>query len=711
MFPSLVDAIPKRAAIERDLPVEQMQRWARREGNRKKPIYELHKWWARRLGTTFRMLLLGATTADRSVEDLVKEAFYRAHDLSGLTVLDPFMGGGTSLVEAAKCGAHVIGVDIDPVACFVTSRELEAVDPKRLQRAFEVVSTRVRGKILDRYKTRLPDGRTGDVIYAFWVDEIACPSCGKSSAAHPHYQLAREDAAQRQTVICRHCGTLKSVKLDQEGFRCGSCEAFTRIKAGPIQGGRFVCPSCDERHVFSDLSDTESLPEQRLFALDVLAEDGERLFKAADEGDLKRYSKSSRLWESGSPEAKFAPNELIPADDRYDNRPIIYGYTRYRDLFNARQLLSLCEIAWAVAELEDPIEKKFLALAFSDCLASNNMFCSFAFDYRKLTPLFGLHAYRRVVRPVENNVWGVDQGRGTFSRCVAKVIRGKEYGLEPYEFRYRGRQPVPVKTGDKVSVELGKKLSPSSSARSSGRVLNCSAASLEGVADESVDLVLTDPPYYDNLPYSELSDFYHVWLKRVLGGLYEGSGDEHTPWKESLFVGRKGRDRTAEHRTFVDNLSAALRECGRVLRPDGIMVFTYHHGDASAWKALGAALLKSSFRVMKVLPVRSEGQSAFHSYGGSLKWDAVLVCRKRARRVGSPRSSRVRDYVQRIVAYWQTRLGSRVKKPDLLSLSHAIAIQFLSRYVWSPELETLLDLVLTRIASEAQEPPRRKACQ
>jgi putative DNA methylase len=103
--------IPDKAVIESDPPVVFASRLALREGNRKKPIYQMHKWWARRLGSVFRSLLLAAITPENDSQMFKNGFFYQRHDLSGLQVLDPFVGGGTSLIEAAKCGANVIGID------------------------------------------------------------------------------------------------------------------------------------------------------------------------------------------------------------------------------------------------------------------------------------------------------------------------------------------------------------------------------------------------------------------------------------------------------------------------------------------------------------------------------------------------------------------------------------------------------------------------
>ena len=108
-------------------------------------------------------------------------------------------------------------------------------------------------------------------------------------------------------------------------------------------------------------------------------------------------------------------------------------------MFNDRQLYCLGLIADQIRQVEPLPVKRALSLAFSQCLATNNMFCGYAFGYRRLTPLFGVHAYRKISRPVEGNVWGLPIGRGSFQNAVRAVIAGNEYMHSPYEFRYRGK--------------------------------------------------------------------------------------------------------------------------------------------------------------------------------------------------------------------------------------------------------------------------------
>ena len=615
---------------------------ALREGNSKKPIYRMHKWWARRLGSVFRSLLLAATLPAHKAHLLGNGFFYKRHNFSRLRVLDPFVGGGTSLVEAAKCGATVVGVDIDPVACFVTTKELEAFNEKTLLRAFASVERAVKERLLRWYRTILPDGRAGTVMYAFWVDIVKCPECRGVFDGHPHFQLRRFRKAKKQTVFCAHCNEIANLPLFRKRFRCKSCQRETEINLGPVGKGVFNCPSCETVTVLRSLTRSARPLRQRLFALEVLV-DGtkERVFKKSDKRDLALYKEVSGLWTKRK-RNRFVPRDLIPVRGRHDGRPVSYGYRRYKDLFNPRQLLCLSAIAEAISRVKNVNARELLALAFSDCLAANNMFCFYAFDYGKLTPLFGLHAYAKVSRPVENNVWGTELGRGSFSKCFYKMLEGKRYAVKPFEYVYsQDGRPDRVFSGEGISCNLYRRNLPANSdAESSALILNRSSEDLRPIATESIDLILSDPPYYDNLAYSELSDFYHVWLKLLKLNSYPGNEHKRTPLKEALYVANGKSTTNGEHESFSQGLASAFAECYRVLKNDGLLVFTFHHNDPRAWAALAEALLSAGFRVTNTFPVRSEGQSQFHSEDGTLKWDEVLVCRKQS----SQRTSAFSDY-------------------------------------------------------------------
>jgi adenine-specific DNA methylase len=547
---------------ELEYPTVGVSKLALREGNAKKPVYTMHKWWARRLGVVFRMILLSQAHSESDRGLNLWDRFYSPARLpKGFRVLDPFLGGGTTLVEAAKLGAHCIGYDIDPVACFITQKELTPADPRRIRARFEEMQAVLLRSIRSLYGSFVARKRV-DVIYYFWVDSVTCPDCGTTCDGHPTYQLAHNRGRTLQTVVCPACDHITDIKFDVRFLRCTSCGVLTDLRKPPVRLGRFDCPHCVGRHLLHALYQ-RGLAKPRLFAKEYLGPDGERGFARVSPRDLQLYDDAEHLLaqqESSLP----IPDAAIPSKGRTDSRPILYGYRHYRDLFNARQLLCLGLIAREIQKTEDASVRQALAMAFSHCLASNNMFCGYAFGYRRLTPLFSVHSYRKISRPVEGNVWGLELGRGSFSNAVRAVIAGSEYMRAPFEYRYR-----PSGEGVRVPVGLSTQNSHEvASPAASVDIYNQSSERLTSIRSGSIDLILSDPPYFDNISYSELSDFYHVWLREVLGSEYVGHSEAHAPLAEALYAGRRsnGSSLCQPQEQYISTLSRVFGECARVAK-------------------------------------------------------------------------------------------------------------------------------------------------
>ena len=137
-------------------PSVALSRLALCEGNAKKPVYMMHKWWARRLGVVFRMLLIRHAAGEELDEEELWTRFYSGHALSpDFKVMDPFLGGGTTLVEAAKQGASCVGIDIDPVACFITELELRPPNAQAVRERFDEIEAEIGQALLGLYRSRV----------------------------------------------------------------------------------------------------------------------------------------------------------------------------------------------------------------------------------------------------------------------------------------------------------------------------------------------------------------------------------------------------------------------------------------------------------------------------------------------------------------------------------------------------------------------------
>jgi putative DNA methylase len=175
--------------LEVDFPIAPINALANLEGNAGKPIYQMSKWWARRRSSVFRSLLIAAAVEapddPTKAAKLVWDHYYSNHQKAGnfnhLRVLDPFVGGGTTLVEGARLGFQVVGVDLNPVAWFVTKNELAGSDPVQVRALFERIEAQVKPVVQPFYTTTCPRGHKGKWVEAdtgqlVEIDPINAPS-------------------------------------------------------------------------------------------------------------------------------------------------------------------------------------------------------------------------------------------------------------------------------------------------------------------------------------------------------------------------------------------------------------------------------------------------------------------------------------------------------------------------------------------------------
>jgi adenine-specific DNA methylase len=611
-----------------EIPLEQLAELALREGQRTNPLYRVHRWFARRLGSQFRAILTGLALSAEDA-DRFWETYLDTISLRGALVLDPFVGGGTSLVEARRCQARVIGYDIDPVATFITRFELSAGSYALHTPAIDGMCESLSHTLSRFHTTHVPGRGACAVLHHFWVERRTCHACGALFELHPHYQLAYSKDTERQWVFCQRCHQVYELSLSRHVLAC-ACGARTRIHRGTVRQGTVRCPVCGGASALSSRRYyADAPPTWHLFAQEYLEQTPEgirRHFKTATDEDRLRYDEAAHtLHALEASEGAFAPVRPLPVKGRADQRPLLYGFTRYRELFNARQLLHLTLLGRAITAMQDLQAQHLLTLAFSEHLTTNCMYTAYAFGYRRLSPLFAIHAYRHVTRPVELNPWLKGIGRGTFPNVLNKLRAAIAFAIAPTELAPQGGRRSPTTRLNVYTASRATTPADVLTGRGTAAVKTQSSEALVEIPDGVIDLILTDPPYFDNLSYSELSDFYLAW-HQVLG-IAEPPYHHPTavaPLAGNLALPNRSAAAVAGYRTQLQRI---LTECWRVLAPQGICVFTYHHTAAAAWCALGEALARSGLRCTTVLPMRGEGRG-LHSYHGTIKWDAVFVCRK-----------------------------------------------------------------------------------
>jgi putative DNA methylase len=233
---------------------------------------------------------------------------------------------------------------------------------------------------------------------------------------------------------------------------------------------------------------------------------------------------------------------------------------------------------------------------------------------------------------LENNVWGTEKSSGTFSTLFrSRLLKAKQYLDAPFEVSISqslfGDTKVTgngkVTSSGKLNLTVTSEWDEFAARPKAALVLNGDGASLP-IPDKTVDAVVTDPPYFDFVHYSELSDFFYAWLAPILKQDYsyfcapDSSHDHEVQCRDP--------------ERFAEKLARVLRECHRVLKDDGVLSFSFHHSRAQGWLSIYEAITSAGFQVAAAHPIYGEmkGASPKSSTKEPITLDAILVCKKSA---------------------------------------------------------------------------------
>jgi putative DNA methylase len=301
--------------------------------------------------------------------------------------------------------------------------------------------------------------------------------------------------------------------------------------------------------------------------------------------------------------------------------------------------------------------------------------------------MFAHHILKPERVPLEANLWGTAKSSGSFlTMFEGRVRRALDYADDPFELRVRrGGKPEKVFG---LSEKIGSPVAENYLDFEDGApvYLSCGDSGATDIPTCSVDVVLTDPPFFDNVHYSQLADFFHVWQRHILGET--GNRIAATTRSDREVQNAKAED-------FTDRLSAVWLETHRVLKDDGLLAFTYHHSRAEGWRCVLQALLQAGFGITAVHPIKAEMSVAMPKRLARepIDLDVIVVCRKRSRletlswsgdvwgTVGPPAT----EQVERL-----RNAGRKLSRNDVRVIVMAQLLRHLSR---SPALETALDLL------------------
>jgi len=649
-----------KSLIESDFPVKEVSEESVREKNiRHGHISTLHIWWARRPLASSRASVYAALVPEAEDEE---DRLKRAQFISNLSkwenslnkklierardeilkanggkppkVLDPFAGGGAIPLEALRLGCETYASDLNPVAVLIEKCTLEY--PQKYSRR-KVKSDDLLGEqeinplledvkkwgkwVLEEARKEIgrfyPSEPNGSIPVGYiWARTVKCqnPACGAEIPLVRQTWLVKKDKKKVAYKIIA-----KGNKIEFE-IREGKAIDFDP-ETGTISRAKVICPCCN-----SGLSDKEVRRQfqegkagQRMVAVVLHHPRTQgKTYRLATAKDLEIFKESEKyLKEKRAKLMEEWGIDPVPDEDTPEGRGSgaerafsvrNYGLNTWGDLFNPRQKLALITFVAKVKQaykkmIEEGYDEEYakavvsyLGLGISRMIDYFNSLCIWDNGQERTVHVFGRQALPMVwdyseLNPLSSTVGGWES---MAFRRIWKVIG------------FLSNMNIPA-------------------------VLTQSSATSLPYPDNYFDAVITDPPYYDNVPYSYLSDFFYVWLKRAIGDLYpELFATPLTPKSDEIVAYSHGEGGFEGGKKFFEDMIAkAFQEIQRVLKPGGIACIVFAHKSTAAWETIINALLNSGLYLTASWPVHTEMKARLRAKeSAALASSIYMVCRK-----------------------------------------------------------------------------------
>jgi adenine-specific DNA methylase len=651
--------------IEVDFPLKEVSEESVREKNiRHGHISTLHIWWARRPLAASRATTYAALVPAPKDEKELKEKLKFIAELSrwenslnenlierarkdirnffggkAPKVLDCFAGGGSIPLEALRLGCETFALEYNPVAVLILKAVLEfpqkyanlkvkigetsqktlhgEVEAKEMHKlVFDVqkwgswVYEEAKKEIGKFYP---PDAEGGVPVGYIWVRTVKCknPFCETEIPLMRQFWLAnKEDRKIALKMIIDGENKKIDFKIVQDN------EINFNPSEGTIRKATVQCPACGATISAKELRKLfqEGKAGQRMIAV-VFSKvnQKEKCYKVANENDMKIFNEASIYFENKVANWKWdfnpIPTELLPLERARGFsgfRVLLYGMTKWGDLFNSRQKLAIItfiekiRLAYEEMIIEGYQEEyakavvSYLALILNRQIEQNSTVCIWGSVLELIGHTFGRQALPMTWDYVENNPFSGESG------TMLAFIKNTEDILK-----------------NPLSIDNNKSY-----------VIYSSATSLP-YPNNFFDAVITDPPYYDNVAYNDLSDFFYVWLKRSIGDFYpELFATPLTPKSLEII---KDPARKKDDTYFEEMLTKVFCEVKRVLKPNGIAVIVFAHKSTQAWESIIGSLLKAGLTLTTSWPIHTEMKERILARGtAALASSVYMVCRKRS---------------------------------------------------------------------------------
>jgi 16S rRNA G966 N2-methylase RsmD len=549
------------------------------------PTISLFRWWARRPHALIGAILQAASAETDAVP----------------VVSDPFSGGGTVALEAVRRGLPVYAQDLHPWAIAGLRGALEEIDPDELEVACEKLMSGLAETRRRLYGGPAEHGRQGEVITALWVRRVSCPCCNAEVFLYPYSYLSRASRAADERWGwwgCTSCGGVTRSSLEAKERRCQACR---RRLAPPnralLPDRQMRCPHVRCGHQFDALGRPTSWTMALVQREVVEGPTRTVVFDCPTSHELAQGVRNG----GGVPEALAGdiPHGLETA--------VLHraGLGTWDSLYVPRQIESLVAANRIIDDLRCSVQiKRRLRLAVCGAGEMAGRISRWDRHYPKAYEAVANHRFAVTGLSAEVNLLA-DRGRGVLKHRLAASVKAARWRQDhlPSSVRIRRRDAGAAR----IAPE--------------GAVLTQGSSDRQLAPRESVDLVLTDPPYFDDVQYAELAALFLVWA-RVTG--LSADSVEVDLRSEAVANTRRGTD----VERYRELLTAIFKETRRSLKDDGRMILTFHNTDLRAWWALGRALADARFYI-RALAVAWAENDVDHSKRGrhGFTRDLVIECR------------------------------------------------------------------------------------
>jgi len=554
-------------------------------------------------------------------------------------LIDPTAGGGSIPYEAIRYGLPTIANDLNPVPASLLRLGIEL--PSRfgedlvddLTHWGDVLVRRVESRLEQSFLKADPDESVTAYIFA---RTVACPRTGKQVPLSPDWWLRKGAKAVAVRLVTKRDGE----ELDGPEFEIvtGKAIDFDPSK-GTISGGDATSPwdglTIDRGYINEEAQ--AGRMSSVLYAV-AIRRAGERTLRAPVQSDLDAIAHAVEELERLRPQwiaERILPTETVPTGQSTPQL-LNKGMNEWTDIFSARQLLAHATFVSEWRELVPEVRSEigdqdranavlaFLAVMQGKALNWNALLSSWDVSRQKVRSVFDMHNFA-----FKSTYAEFDAGSSLFQWCLDQLIDAyKEIAglLRPAE-----------------TMKIGASSEFFAAVPGPATVTKGTAGDLDDVESGSQTLVCIDPPYYDNVMYAELSDFFYVWEKRTLGRIWPEFFEEELTDKKNEAVANPARFAESGKRRkelanadYEAKMTAIFAECHRVLRDDGVLTVMFTHKRAEAWDTLGMSLMEAGFTIETSWPINTESEQSLHQANKNAAASTImLVCRKRAAVSGS----------------------------------------------------------------------------